>query len=101
MPIRNIISQEASTCTGTTKKLFASSDSNARREGAQIHNCDTSSDMWVHVVPARAAVPVIAQTLKSWAIPAGSTLQLNVDTSVDIYVASSTGTINYVALEVG
>lgn len=102
--ISGLHSKEATTCTGTTAtEVFATVNQLQSRAAVQIHNADASISIWVLCQNRGTAAPTMSITNKTYVIPAGSTLDIAVGSSVDVYLQNASGaatTTAYVAYEV-
>lgn len=78
--------------------------SGAVRSGVEIHNGDSTIDLWVRAQNVGVAAPTTFTTVdKDWVIPPKSTLPLAYSVNQDIYVCNGSGaatTINAVIKEV-
>jgi hypothetical protein len=87
---------------GTPKRLFESSGASANTIGrivVWVHNTGTSGDLWYRKVAAGAAIPSIDVASKMGRILPGETVPIGIEESIDLVLASSSGTIAYTAWE--
>lgn len=101
--ISSLRNKEAATCTGTAATKLFSAAQLSSRAGVQIHNADASISIWVLCQVRGTAAPTMSITNKTYVIPAGSTLDIPVAASVDVYIQNASGaatTTAYVAHEV-
>lgn len=101
--ISSLHNKEAATCAGNAATKLFSAGQLTQRAGVQIHNGDASISIWVLCQNRGTAAPTMSITNKTYVIPAGSTLDIAVGSSVDVYVQNASGaatTTAYVAYEV-